>query len=189
MPFPPLSRISIRQPSGYIRGNYPILFVVLLTLSGCGSGADDTPPLEQAPLARTNVPVNRLTTLEYADSLGVDFEVMQSTSSGIYYQDVVVGTGEEATTGRTVQMDYTGYLANGFSFDSSRAAGRDPLEFTLGAREVIPGWEQGIPGMRVGGRRTLVIPPNLAYGPPGVPAAGIPPNAVLVFDVELRSVD
>jgi FKBP-type peptidyl-prolyl cis-trans isomerase FkpA len=101
----------------------------------------------------------------------------------------VEGTGEEAGTGRTVYMDYTGYLADGFSFDSNRVEGGEPLEVTLGIRRVIQGWEQGIPGMRVGGRRTLVIPPELAYGPTGRPAAGIPPNAVLVFDVELLAVD
>jgi hypothetical protein len=175
--------------AGHLGRGSSRLVLVLLALGGCGGGGDDAPPLDEAPGAAADVPLNRLTSLEYVDSLGVDFEAMQRTSSGIYYKDVVVGTGEEAATGRTVRMNYTGYLPDGFSFDGNRVEGRAPLEFTLGARRVIPGWEQGIPGMRVGGRRTLVIPPELAYGPTGRPAAGIPPNAVLVFDVELLAVD
>jgi peptidylprolyl isomerase len=133
------------------------------------------------------VPVNRLTSLEYADALGVDFAQMQSTPAGLYYRDVVVGTGAEAATGKLVTVHYTGYFPDGSSFDTSRG---QPAAFviTLGARQVIRGWEQGIPGMKVGGRRTLVIPPELAYGPQGRPPT-IPPNAVLVFDVELLEVN
>jgi len=105
--------------------------------------------------------------------------------------DLVVGTGAEAVAGKTITVHYTGWLYNesrddqkGAEFDSS--AGRNPLTFTLGAGQVIEGWEQGIPGMKVGGRRRLVIPPSLAYG--GTRRGPIPPNATLVFDVELIAV-
>src|SRR5262245_46613867 len=105
-------------------------------------------------------------------------------------QDVKTGTGAEATPGRQVMVHYTGWLYDegksdhkGTQFDSSRGSSR-PFMFRLGAGQVIPGWDQGVAGMKVGGQRTLTIPPDLGYGAQG--AAGvIPPNATLVFDVEL----
>ena len=107
--------------------------------------------------------------------------------------DVKEGTGAEATAGKTVVVHYTGWLydeaaANkqGQKFDSSRDRGR-PFDFSLGGGRVIPGWEQGVSGMKVGGQRTLIIPPDLAYGAAGAGNA-IPPNATLVFDVELLEV-
>lgn len=102
-------------------------------------------------------------------------------------KDVVVGKGAEAKTGDTVKVHYTGTLADGKEFDSSRKPGGKPFEVELGAGRVIKGWDQGIPGMKVGGKRKLVIPPSLAYGPRGFPGA-IPPNATLTFDVELLEV-
>jgi FKBP-type peptidyl-prolyl cis-trans isomerase FkpA len=108
--------------------------------------------------------------------------------------DVKVGTGADAANGKTVIVHYTGWLysasaANhhGTQFDSSRDPGRQPFAFVLGAGQVITGWDQGVAGMKVGGQRTLVIPPNLAYGSRGFPPA-IPANATLVFDVELLDV-
>ena len=100
--------------------------------------------------------------------------------------DVEVGTGAEAVAGKTVVVHYTGKLEDGTVFDSSHNRGV-PFEFPLGAGRVIAGWEQGVAGMKVGGKRTLVIAPELAYGPQGVPGA-IPPNATLIFDVELLEV-
>jgi FKBP-type peptidyl-prolyl cis-trans isomerase FkpA len=107
--------------------------------------------------------------------------------------NVADGPGNEARPGRRVAVHYTGWLfhpdkpANhGRQFDSSHDRG-EPIEFTIGQAEVIPGWEQGISGMKVGGKRTLVIPPNLAYGRAGMPPT-IPANATLVFDVELTAV-
>jgi FKBP-type peptidyl-prolyl cis-trans isomerase FkpA len=106
--------------------------------------------------------------------------------------DVKVGTGREATAGSNVSVHYTGWLyrplaknQRGRQFDSSRPRG-EPLEFQLGAGRVIKGWEQGVAGMKVGGKRTLIIPSELAYGARGMP--GIPANSALIFDVELLDV-
>jgi FKBP-type peptidyl-prolyl cis-trans isomerase len=108
-------------------------------------------------------------------------------------QDVKVGAGAEATPGRRVQVHYTGWLYDegrpdhkGRKFDSSRDR-NDPFTFRLAGGEVIPGWDEGVAGMRVGGQRTLTIPPDLGYGSQGAGGV-IPPNATLVFDVELLAV-
>jgi FKBP-type peptidyl-prolyl cis-trans isomerase FkpA len=108
-------------------------------------------------------------------------------------RDLLVGTGEDAANGKTLSVNYTGWLYNpeqpeekGAQFDSSRGEGRVPLVFTLGAGQVIPGFDQGLVGMRVGGVRRLVVPPSLAYG--GVRNGPIPPNATLIFEVELLEI-
>jgi FKBP-type peptidyl-prolyl cis-trans isomerase len=101
-------------------------------------------------------------------------------------KDEVVGTGKEAKAGSTVSVHYTGTLMNGTEFDSSRKSGK-PFDFALGAGQVIKGWDQGVAGMKVGGKRKLVIPSDLAYGEQGSPPT-IPPNAPLKFDVELLDV-
>ncbi len=102
---------------------------------------------------------------------------------GLKYWDIKVGTGPEVKTGDTVKMEYTGWLTNGKKFDSNVGTGR-PFTLKLGAGDVIKGWDQGIPGMKAGGKRQLRIPPDLAYGAQGYPGA-IPPNATLIFDVTL----
>jgi FKBP-type peptidyl-prolyl cis-trans isomerase len=111
-------------------------------------------------------------------------------ASGLSYSDSVVGTGDEASNGKMVSVHYTGWLsqggAKGQKFDSSLDRGR-PFSFTLGAGHVIAGWDEGVAGMKVGGARTLVIPPELGYGARGAGGA-IPPNATLIFDVELLDV-
>ena len=100
-------------------------------------------------------------------------------------EDLVVGTGAEAQTDNLVTVHYTGWLKDGTEFDSS--VGGDPFQFTLGAGRVIKGWDQGLVGMKVGGTRKLTIPPRLAYGSTG--SGSIPPNATLIFEVELLSVE
>ncbi len=100
-------------------------------------------------------------------------------------EELQPGTGAEAVAGKTVEVDYTGWLLDGRQFDSSK--GRGPFTFSLGSGQVIKGWDQGVAGMRVGGKRKLVIPPELGYGLRGFPGV-IPAQATLVFEVELRSV-
>jgi FKBP-type peptidyl-prolyl cis-trans isomerase FkpA len=131
------------------------------------------------------------TTLEYAPELGVDFANMVATPEGLYCADLVVGDGDVATPRSSVRVHYTGTLADGTVFDSSRE--RNPFLFVVGAGAVIRGWDIGVMGMREGGRRLLVIPSELAYGSDGATeddgTVVIPPNSVLVFDVELLQVN
>ena len=121
----------------------------------------------------------------------VDTPASPTTTASFSQTDLLVGTGADALTGSTVTVNYTGWLYDatktdnkGLQFDSS--IGRTPFQFTLGTGQVIRGWDMGIPGMKVGGRRRLVIPPSLAYG--STRSGPIPPNATLVFDVEMVSI-
>lgn len=113
-----------------------------------------------------------------------------TTDSGLKYTDTVVGKETEAVSGKTVSVHYTGWLddkgAHGKKFDSSVDRG-EPFSFSLGAGQVIKGWDEGVKGMKVGGKRTLMIPSKLAYGASGAGGV-IPPNADLIFDVELLGV-
>jgi FKBP-type peptidyl-prolyl cis-trans isomerase len=108
------------------------------------------------------------------------------TASGLEYWDIKVGTGAVAQSGQHVKVDYTGWLTNGKKFDSSVGTGR-PFDFMLGANQVIKGWDEGVAGMKVGGKRQLRIPPDLAYGAGGYSTV-IPPNSTLIFDVQLVDV-
>jgi FKBP-type peptidyl-prolyl cis-trans isomerase len=108
------------------------------------------------------------------------------TPSGLEYIETQAGTGAQAAAGKTVSVHYTGKLTNGKVFDSSLTRGT-PIEFKLGAGHVIKGWDEGIALMKVGGKATLTIPPQLGYGERGAGGV-IPPNATLIFDVELVSV-
>ncbi len=108
------------------------------------------------------------------------------TSSGLSITDLVIGEGPEATAGQRVSVNYRGTLENGKEFDSSYERG--PFSFPLGAGQVIKGWDEGVAGMKVGGKRKLVIPPELGYGSRGAGGV-IPPNATLVFEVELLSIN
>ena len=105
---------------------------------------------------------------------------------GLKYTDDQVGTGTEATVGKTAVVHYTGWLMDGRKFDSSRDRGQ-PFSFPLGRGQVIKGWDEGVAGMRVGGKRTLIVPPELGYGARGAGGV-IPPNATLKFEVELLDV-
>ena len=110
-----------------------------------------------------------------------------TTASGLQYIDVKVGTGAEAKAGQVVSVHYTGWLVNGTKFDSSRNPGRQAFQFPLDGGRVIKGWDEGVAGMKVGGVRKLIVPSNLAYGPMGR-APVIPPDATLIFEVELMGV-
>jgi len=112
---------------------------------------------------------------------GLSANALGGIGGQLIVQDVLVGTGAEATIGSVVSVHYTGLFQDGTIFDSS--VGGSPFQFILGAGQVIPGWDQGLQGMRVGGTRLLIIPPDLAYGPQGY--GPIPPDTTLTFEVEL----
>lgn len=109
-----------------------------------------------------------------------------TTASGLTYEDIEPGTGAAAQSGQKAKVHYTGWLKDGKKFDSSKDR-NDPFEFTLGAGQVIKGWDEGVTGMKVGGKRRLTIPPSLGYGARGAGGV-IPPNADLIFEVELLAV-
>jgi len=111
---------------------------------------------------------------------------MPTTSSGLQYDDLLVGQGAVAQSGQLVSVHYTGWLTNGRKFDSSLDRG-DPFSFHLGQGQVIAGWDEGVQGMQIGGKRKLTIPSDLGYGPYGAGGV-IPPDATLVFEVELLGV-
>lgn len=150
----------------------PIIFAVLAFASGCGnsekSGAANS---SGASSPSSPAKVNGQPT---------------TTSSGLQYWDIVVGTGATAVPGKPVSVHYTGWLTSGEKFDSSLDHGK-PFVFSLGEGQVIKGWDEGVVGMKAGGKRQLRIPPALGYGASGAGGV-IPPNATLIFDVELLEV-
>lgn len=150
--------------------------VALVSLVGC-SGAREVPAPASAP---SEAPQAQEATS--ASSPGKTADVTE-----LKIEDVVVGKGAEAKSGNLVTVEYTGWLTDGTKFDSSLDSGQ-PFEFTLGQGKVIQGWDQGVAGMKVGGKRKLTIPPALGYGAQGSGGV-IPPNATLVFDVELLAVE
>ena len=139
-----------------------------ITLAACNGSSESGP---SAPLASPGA-------------------AMTTTASGLQFTDSVVGSGASPQAGQTCVMHYTGWLyengARGRKFDSSLDRGQ-PFEFAIGRRQVIGGWDEGVASMRVGGKRTLIIPPALGYGARGAGGA-IPPNATLMFDVELLAI-
>jgi FKBP-type peptidyl-prolyl cis-trans isomerase len=153
-----------------------LALALLLLASGC---ARDKPSPSPVPPASGADP----SALSYAAALGVDLAAATKLPSGLYVTDRKVGMGPIVTTGQHVAVHYVGWLSDGTRFDGNE--GGPPYAFRLGAHEVIPGWEQGVAGMHVGGVRQLVIPPALGYGAAG--RGPIPPNAVLVFTVEVVS--
>jgi peptidylprolyl isomerase len=160
---------------------------LVLGLVGCGGGdtsetAGDAAATASPAPAPAPAPAASGTDVaqQYAPQLQVDLAQMTRSSTGLYTQDLAEGTGEPAATGQTVRVHYTGWLPDGQEFDSSRG---NPYPVTLGSRNVIAGWEEGLLGMKQGGKRKLVIPSALAYGPSG--RGPIPPDATLVFDVEV----
>jgi FKBP-type peptidyl-prolyl cis-trans isomerase len=121
-------------------------------------------------------------TARFAESLKVDLKASTRKPSGLYYRDIVVGTGPEAASGMDVTVGYVLWTTDGQQIEASPA--NDPYIFKLGTRAVIAGWDEGIAGMKVGGRRQLIVPPELAYGATGA-GTKIGPNTILVFVVEL----
>lgn len=150
-----------------------LVFGILL-----GACVDSTPD-------QSGLPPDRRVDTRFSSSLGVDLNTMEARPTGLYVHDLVVGDGSRADSGDVVYVRYTGRLTSGAEFDS-RLEGA-PLEAALGYGYVIPGWDLGVVGMRVGGQRRLVVPPGLGYGVEG--RGRIPGNATLVFDIELVDVE
>ena len=150
----------------------PTIFAILALASGCGNSEKSA----------TSSPSGASSTASPTKVTGQP----TTTPSGLQYWDIVTGTGETAVPGKPVSVHYTGWLTSGEKFDSSVDRGK-PFVFTLGAGQVIKGWNEGVAGMKAGGKRQLRIPPSLGYGENGAGGV-IPPNATLIFDVELIEV-
>jgi len=142
--------------------------VAAMTLTGCGGASSQETEAEQPEVQTPAAPAQ------------------SDAATELQITDTVVGTGAEAKAGDTVTVNYTGWLTDGTKFDSSLDSGQ-PFQFPLGAGMVIKGWDQGVAGMKVGGKRELIIPPSLGYGAEGAGGV-IPPNATLKFEVELLDV-
>jgi len=141
------------------------LLFCLLIITSCGSSVNS--PIQDTP---QQIATSQFTT----------------TTNGVQVHDITIGSGNTTQPGRLLTVHYTGWLESGTKFDSSLDR-NDPFQFVLGAGRVIPGWEEGVSGMRVGGHRQLIIPPALAYGANGS-GSTIPPNATLIFEIELTNV-
>lgn len=161
---------------GMNRNLIPALAIVTMAIS-CGT--PDTPP---EPISNTPATIAEA---RFADTLKIDLADFQSNAEGLYWQDVRIGEGDEATAGRIVTAHYEGWLPDGTLFEGSRPGA--PISFPVGTGRVIDGWDRGLLGTRVGGIRRLIIPPALGYGPRG--SGPIPGNATLIFDVEIMGVE
>ena len=166
-----------------IRPKHIFATVLVLLVAGCGDAPEVDEPVADPTPEQPEELVDP-TAVEYAEELEIDFDEMQTTELGVYYRVDQPGDGEVAEEGRSVTVHYRGSLVDGTVFEDSREMDQ-PITVELGAQEVIQGWEDGIMGMQVGEQRTLVIPPHLAYGAAGAGEGVIPPNAVLVFQVEV----
>ena len=154
----------------------------LLLVLACG-GDHSAADAKAAPAAGSGAPAGAT----FAPSLEVDLSTMTKTPSGLYYRDLVGGDGKVVAPGQFVAAKYTGWLTNGTQFDATGPNG-SPYVFKIGGGQVIKGWDEGLLGMKVGGIRQLVVPPELGYGAAGSSGV-IPPNAILVFRVEVVSAD
>ena len=153
-----------------------VMLVALVATLGVSCGSSDPTQIPSLQPTATAAPAPTTATSEEATQL-------TTTESGLQYQDLVVGTGEAARTVATAVVHYTGWLLDGTKFDSSVDRGT-PFEFVIGQGRVIKGWDEGVATMNVGGKRELIIPPDLGYGDRGAGSA-IPPGATLKFEVEL----
>jgi FKBP-type peptidyl-prolyl cis-trans isomerase FkpA len=157
--------------------------LVCAVVTGCGGGDDRS---SDGTASQSGAEPSSDVASKYAPALNVDLRKMKRSDGGLYTQDLREGEGERARAGQTVAVHYTGWLPDGTKFDSSLDRG-EPFNVVLGAGNVIAGWDQGLQGMRVGGRRLLVIPPSMAYGNQVIGDV-IPAGSTLVFDVEMLEI-
>jgi len=155
---------------------------IALLAAGCNEASQNTGSASSEPTS-SSTGVAETPAAPEAEATGGK---VHKLASGLQYEDTVVGNGKMAEPGMNVSVHYTGWLTDGTKFDSSVDRGQ-PFKFQLGAGQVIAGWDEGVKGMRIGGKRKLTIPPDLGYGARGAGGV-IPPNATLVFDVELLDV-
>ena len=151
-----------------------LLAAAVVGAGACG-GSDVTGP----------VPDPDITMTTFAPALGIDLSKMTKTASGLYFRDLTLGAGATVLVGKRVSIHYLGWLANGTQFDANQP-GANPFQFTVGAGQVIPGFDEGVRGMALGGRRQLIIPPSLGYG--STASGPIPANSILVFQIDLVTI-
>jgi peptidylprolyl isomerase len=177
----------------------PILLaclVLILFAAACGDDSEDETAAPQETATATETPTPEAEGEIDASAISKDLSTKPevSTPEGappteLQKTDIVKGKGKAAKAGDTVSVQYVGNSwSTGAQFDASWDRGAQPIQFPLGAGRVIPGWDQGVAGMKPGGRRLLVIPPNLAYGPQSPPGSGIAPNETLIFVVDLKKI-
>jgi peptidylprolyl isomerase len=166
---------------------YPTLTVLALTALGVAcrgtDRADDTVVvMQESTVTNDSSAIGRAS---YAPALGINLAGMSRTTGGVYYRDLVEGSGNRVDSGSTVAIFYTGNLTDGRQFDANQPP-RDPYSFRVKNGEVIPGFDEAVMGMRRGGRRQVIIPSELGYGASGI--GPIPPNAILVFTIEVADI-
>ena len=161
----------------------------LFTASGCGpkTASSDAPQTAGSAASSGSPDPSADSLVPMTTTINGKTVPLKFMPGGLKYYDTVVGTGATPKTGQTASMRYTGTLLDGTKFDSSYDRGTAPFDFRIGTGQVIPGWDEGVATMKVGGKRRLVIPSTLAYGS-NPPSPAIPPDATLVFDVELVGV-
>lgn len=161
-----------------------VRFILLASAATLAAGCNGTN--KGVTAVDTSVYTADPATSSYAAALNVTISSMTKTASGLYYKDLVTGAGATAAAGYTVRVRYSGWLVNGYLFDSTDGKTPAYFEFLLNAGKVIKGWDEGVQGMKVGGKRQLVIPPGLGYGDSG--SGSVPGNAILVFEITLDQV-
>ncbi|MCX6641186.1 MAG: FKBP-type peptidyl-prolyl cis-trans isomerase [bacterium] len=160
----------------------PFLLVIAMIVVGCNKKEE---PADREARRAARAQKEQAAQPKSPETLTQGGEMI-TTASGLQYQELVAGSGVEAQAGKVASVHYTGWLTNGTKFDSSIDRGH-PFDFQVGVGQVIKGWDEGVQGMKVGGKRKLIIPPNLGYGDNGAGTL-IPPGATLIFEVELLDV-